>query len=175
MPTLYVVRHALPAVGGVLLGQSDPPLGDTGLQQASELKAAIPVTSPVYCSPLRRALQTAYCICATPIIIPELAEISYGEWDGLSWADIENKWPSVAREKLRDWEQVNSPGGEAWDSFHSRVYHALELIRHGVLPAVLIAHEAVNAILLHELCGTDVKQYTQKHCEIMQVDLPFTE
>jgi broad specificity phosphatase PhoE len=174
MPTLYVVRHALPAVSGVLLGQCDPPLGDAGLQQASELKAAIPVTSPVYCSPLRRALQTAYYLSSSPIILQELAEISYGEWDGLSWAEIENKWPLVAREKLQDWEHVNSPGGEAWDRFHSRVYHALELIRHRALPAVVVAHEAVNAILLHELRGTDIKRHTQKHCEIVQVDLPFT-
>ena len=172
MRTLYVIRHAQPAVGGVLLGQSDPSLSDVGLAQADALAAVLPVHRCVYSSPLKRAVETAIRFRSDPIILPELAEISYGEWDGLPWMEIENKWPSIAARKLEEWQRVESPGGEPWQDFESRVLVALQRIRGGPLPAIVVAHEAVNAVLLQALTGSRAAAFTQKHCEIVCVELP---
>jgi broad specificity phosphatase PhoE len=134
--------------------------------QTAEL-ARLPQSCPVYSSPLVRAVQTAKSISERPIILPDLAEISYGEWDGLSWAEIDGKWPDLAREKLADWERVNAPGGEPWDRFRQRVQAALASILAGPLPAIVVAHEAVNALICEKLLNRAVQSYQQQYCEIL--------
>ena len=173
MPTLYVVRHAQPNIKGLLTGQSDPELSADGREQASRLTG---LEGIVYSSPLRRAIQTARYIARKPVILPELAEITYGEWDGLSWTEIERRWPRIAREKLAAWETVTPPGGESWSEFKQRVTAALEIALRGQLPAVIVAHEAVNAIIAGQLMSSRVEAYRQQYCEIRKYDLrPLSE
>jgi len=148
MPDLYVVRHARPAVIGVLLGQTDPPLSEDGGRQAGELLRDVRLVR-VYSSPLRRARETADLLArgACVEIMEDLREITYGEWDGLSWAEIEGRNEELARRKLADWGGVTPPGGEGWDAFRGRVLRAFERICMGPRPAAIVGHAAVNQIL----------------------------
>jgi alpha-ribazole phosphatase len=145
MPHLYVVRHAEPATLGVLLGQCDPPLSELGRRQAGELlkDARLAV---VYSSPLRRARETAELLArgATIEIVDDLREITYGDWDGRTWAEIEAVDPDMARRKMEDWRGETPAGGEAWDQFVARVMVAFERIERGPRPAAVVAHAAVN-------------------------------
>ncbi len=152
MPQLYVIRHCEPALTGVLLGQCDPPLSASGRAHAATLLDGIRLEA-IYSSPLRRALETAQAIArAAPVtIVDDLREITYGEWDGLTWAEIEASAPDLAFRKLHDWQGVISPGGETWASFAARVARAFEKIRNGPRPAAMVAHAAVNQVL----CGID--------------------
>jgi broad specificity phosphatase PhoE len=163
MPALYLIRHGEPEIRGVLSGQTDPVLSSAGHRQAANLRIHV---LAVYSSPLRRARETALYLHPSPIILPELAEISYGLWDGLSWGQIEQKWPEIAKAKLSDWQGVNAPGGEAWESFQNRVNRALEIVRQGPLPAAVVAHEAVNAIIGRCLNDIPINNYKQEYCEI---------
>jgi broad specificity phosphatase PhoE len=79
MPALYVIRHAQPETSGLLTGQTDPELSLAELEQASRLNK---LKGIVYSSPLRRALHTALYLSPKPVILPGLAEITYGEWMG---------------------------------------------------------------------------------------------
>lgn len=162
MPSLHIIRHAEPAITGVLTGQSDPPLSPYGREQAALLHAEF---DTVYCSPLRRAYETAAFLARQPIVLGELAEISYGDWDGLPWSRIEREWPDLASRKLRDWRGVPAPGGEPWDVFVSRVDRGLNLVLAGPLPAAVVAHEAVNAVIAQRLLGTSADEYKQQFCE----------
>jgi broad specificity phosphatase PhoE len=148
MPHLYVVRHAEPAITGVLLGQSDPPLSESGRRHAAELLRGTRLEI-VYTSPLRRARETAELIArGAPIaVVGDLREITYGDWDGRTWAEIHAKHPELARRKLEDWRGVTPPGGELWDEFEARVRRAFERIKCGPQPAALVAHAAVNRVL----------------------------
>src|SRR5512147_817829 len=101
MPTLYVIRHAEPEIRDVISGQSDPPLSITGRDQAELLRVPVNI---VYSSPLKRARQTAIYLNSCPVILSDLAEISYGAWDGLSWSEIERRWPEIAAAKIADWQ-----------------------------------------------------------------------
>jgi broad specificity phosphatase PhoE len=168
MPALYVIRHAEPEIRGVLLGQCDPSLSRAGRRHASILQADVSV---VYCSPLKRARETATFLDSWPVIIPDLAEISYGDWNGLSWIDIENRWPDLAASKIADWQAVTPPGGEPWQMFCQRITDALEKILTGPFPAAIVAHEAVNAVIANQLNGTPVNEYQQQYCEIKKYDL----
>lgn len=148
MPGLYVVRHAEPALVGVLLGQYDPPLSEAGRSQAAALLKDVR-WSVVYSSPLRRALETARLLArgAAIQIVPDLREITYGDWDGKTWAEIESADPVLARKKLNDWAAVTPPGGEAWPDFVARVTRAFEQIKRAPRPAAIVAHAAVNRVL----------------------------
>jgi broad specificity phosphatase PhoE len=168
MPALYVIRHAQPEITGLLTGQSDPALNVYGYQQASLLKG---LPGVVYSSPLRRALQTALHIDPRPVILAGLAEITYGDWDGLSWAEIEGRWPEIARGKLACWQKVTPPGGESWSEFALRVTAALKVVLDGPLPAVIVAHEAVNANIAAQFGNERIEEYRQKYCEIKEYDI----
>ena len=104
-------------------------------------------------------------------ILHELAEISYGEWDGKPWSAIENLHPTLAAAKQRDWASVTPPGGEAWAAFAARVEGAWELIRRGPFPAAIVAHAAVNAELARLIAGGDPFQFEQPYCGVLEYEI----
>ncbi len=169
---IYLVRHAEPEKAGLLLGRTNPPLSEGGRVQAChalrELDAEI-----IYSSPLRRALETAARI---PLLRPfeiseELAEISYGAWDGKSWSEIEALDPELARRKLEDWYGVTPPGGEPPEAFRERVAYAVGIIRSGPLPAIVVAHAGVNAEIARQLTGVDPAAFHMNYCEVREIAL----
>ena len=160
MPNLYVVRHAEPAVLGVLLGQCDPPLSQHGRRQAAELLKETRLVV-VYTSPLRRARETAALLArGAPIeIVDDLREITYGDWDGMTWAEIEARDREMARRKMEDWHGVTPADGEPWAEFVARVRRAFERIKCGPRPAAVVAHAAVNlAIAGGEMSYGEVRE-----------------
>ena len=174
MPTLCVIRHAQPITEGILTGQSDPLLSVHGHNQACRLRELFQTSElngVIYSSPLKRAFQTALYIGGDPIILPGLAEVTYGDWDGLSWAEIQKRWPQIARDKLVSWRGVTPPGGESWDDFARRVGAALALVIAGPLPAVIVAHEAVNAIISNRLVNKSIVDYRQDYCDIRKYEI----
>lgn len=168
VPTLYLVRHGEPAITGVMLGRTDPPLSEHGRAQCAALKLDVVV---IYSSPLRRARESAEAVPgpAVPVVVlPGLVEISLGDWDGLSWSEIERRDPEGAAAKLRDWLEVTPPAGEPWGAFTARVDNALDAIRQGVRPAAVIAHLTVNAWIAHRLAGADPTAFTQEYAQIYE-------
>jgi broad specificity phosphatase PhoE len=160
MPSLFLVRHTEPAITGVLLGSLDPALSDAGRAHAATLLNGVSLAM-VYSSPLRRAVETAQLIArGTPVeILDDFREISHGDWDGLTWSEIEARDPELAARKLADWRGVTAPRGEPWEAFAARVTRAFERIRHGPRPAAIVAHAAVNRLLGNvDQCYGDVHE-----------------
>ena len=172
MPKLFVVRHAEPEITGVLLGRVDSPLSTLGAREAQERLGDLDVRI-VYTSPLRRALETAQWMerAGGVEILEELAEVGLGAWDGMSWLDIERRYPELARLKLDDWFGVTPPGGEPWSSVQKRVARALARIRQGPFPAALVAHIGVNAEVAHQVAGVDPRAFRQEYCQVEAYDL----
>ena len=171
MSKLYLIRHAEPEVTGVLLGASDPPLSEAGMRDAGRIQ--LPQVAVIYASALRRARDTATALSSrAPVVIDaDLNEISYGEWDGLPWSRIAEKYPDEAAAKLACWPAVTPLGGERWEDFRRRVGRALARIREGVFPAAVVAHVTVNAAITYVLTERDPSQFTQAYCEVLTYDL----
>jgi alpha-ribazole phosphatase len=170
MPTVYVMRHGEPAVTGVLLGQTDPPLSQAGASEAASVAKLLP-DCVVYSSPLLRARQTAQRLHTNPVIVPEFIEITYGEWDGWCWREIEVEYPEQARAKMENWELITPPGAESWEHFCGRVRLGLSRVMKGRLPAVIVGHEAVNAVIARELGNSQIHSYKQSYCELVEYRL----
>ena len=74
-------------------GHADPPLNETGREQARTLAAELAgeELDAVYTSDLARANETAKIIASrlgVPVVVDaELREIDVGEWQGLTWPE----------------------------------------------------------------------------------------
>jgi alpha-ribazole phosphatase len=167
MPVIHLIRHAEPAVRGVFLGRLDPPL-------ASREHAPSPlVVDAVYGSPLLRSRETAALLFPdhSPVILPELAECNFGDWEGKTWDDIQLRWPELAGRKVTDWRGVKPPDGESWDEFASRIARAWEHIRRGPFPAVVVAHGGTNSVLAHLCAGVDPLTFHQNYLEVFTYEI----
>lgn len=165
LPLVHLIRHGRPVLTGVMLGQVDSALAPQSIEPSG-----LDVRS-VFTSPLQRASQTAAKLFPDrqAIVVPQLAEITLGEWDGLAWNQIEARWPGLARAKLDDWYGIQGPGGETWGEFEERVRVAWNSVVKAASPCAVVAHAAVNHVLYRFATGDEpVKQ--QGHCEVISVE-----
>lgn len=150
MTDLYLVRHGETEWNRArrIQGRTDIPLNDNGREQA-RLTGMLLVRRPiarVYASPLSRAFETA-SIIATELGLPEpethdaLVERDYGDAEGLSFHDVDVRYP-------RD---VEAPGRESREAVAARVVPALLEIaaRHPGEALAVVSHGgAIRAALL---------------------------
>jgi ribonuclease H / adenosylcobalamin/alpha-ribazole phosphatase len=117
-------------------GRSDVPLTEVGLQQAA---AAAKRLAPaglgvIVTSPLLRAVQTAAEVAAVtgaPVVTEDgFAEADFGAWDGLTFAEVRERWPAEVTAWLAD-PQVAPPGGESLADVDERVTRALHRVLAG--------------------------------------------
>jgi broad specificity phosphatase PhoE len=113
-------------------GHADPPLNETGREQAHALATELAGEGIelVYTSDLARAVETAEIVAArlgTDVrSMRDLREIDVGEWQGLTWQEIEERYPAGARswhEHGAGWES-----GETYEQLGERVVAALRRI-----------------------------------------------
>ena len=160
---IVLVRHAETeeAARGRCYGRLDIPLSPRGLLQAQALAdvlAGLPFAA-LYSSPLARALDTARPIAAAqalaPIVLDALAELDFGEVDGLTYDEIEAERPELFRAWMDDPARVRFPGGESLADLRARVLPALEPIRarHDREAVAVVAHGGVIRVVLAEALG----------------------
>jgi ribonuclease H / adenosylcobalamin/alpha-ribazole phosphatase len=130
--TLLLVRHGETAFTARRLfsgaGGSDPELTEIGRWQAERAANVLAVRgdiAAVVASPLRRARQTAGVIadrlkCDTKIVESGFTECAFGDWDGLTFAEVRERWP-VELEMWLSSTSVAPPGGESFDTLTERV------------------------------------------------------
>ncbi len=118
---VYLIRHGETESNREqrYLGWSESPLSALGLRQAEAVSHFL---SPrgideLYCSDLNRALHTARVIGAgcglKPTITPLLREIHFGQWEGLTFDEIEKEWGNAISQWLDDPFHQAAPGGES--------------------------------------------------------------
>jgi len=121
-------------MAGRFCGHTDAALSELGGKQLSEIVHDLerwPITK-VFTSDLKRAYDTAAAI-ATHIALPlvtraGLREICFGEWEGLSWAEIEARAPAEAASWLSLYPAQAAPGGESFEQYRSRVEAELQAL-----------------------------------------------
>ncbi len=138
-PVLYYVRHGLTDWNreGRLQGRHDVPLNAEGRAQAvrcADILSGLlardgrtPECVAYVSSPLSRARQTMEIVRTTlglPItgydVEPRLAEIAFGEWEGLTYEDVLRRDPNVvARREASKW-LFRPPGGETYQEVAER-------------------------------------------------------
>lgn len=166
-PTLvFALRHGETAWNAEqrIQGQLDPPLNERGHRQARALAAALAGEGidVIYSSDLARALQTAQALQLTtgaPLFTDAaLRERGFGRFEGLTYAEIEQRWPDeLARWRRRD-AGFAPGGGEALAAFHARCVGAASALaeRHPGQTIALVAHGGVLDGLYRAATGADL-------------------
>ena len=84
-------------LAGIWHGITDGPLSPRGRLQGAELSARYDAVDHVYCSQLQRARLTAAAFAAgrglEPAVRPDLHEMDYGRWEGLTSEEIQERFP----------------------------------------------------------------------------------
>jgi alpha-ribazole phosphatase len=159
---LYLVRHGAILSGAKksFIGQIDAPLSMEGIAQARALRQCLePVRfSRVISSDLSRSRQTCEIIAAghaQPLeAIPALGEISLGEWEGVTFAEIKERFPKEFAARGLDMGNWRPPGGESFADCFARVNAVLTGILAGSQGNVLLAgHAGVNRLILCSVLG----------------------
>lgn len=146
---------------GRFLGQSDPGLNQRGQMQAQTIADQLSIENiDLLCSSdLLRAVQTSEAIarvCKTSInVIPALREINFGTWEGLTYKDIENRYPLLWNEWLEDPFKVRIPDGETAEEVRCRVIEAWNRMVNvsSAQTAVIVAHGGPLRLLICHLLG----------------------
>lgn len=155
--SLYLVRHGVieSRSGKSFVGQIDIPLSQEGIEQARALRRWLePVRfSRVLSSDLARTQHTCEIIAGfrSNLIetLPALREISLGEWEGLTFQEIKQRFPEEYAARGRDIEKWRPPGGESFAECRARVMPALlETLDQSRGNILLVGHAGVNRLIL---------------------------
>jgi broad specificity phosphatase PhoE len=166
METLLFIRHAQTDLAGRFCGHSNPPVNEAGQRQIEEMLKILKTESidAVYTSDLARAFATADAIGRTvgcsPVTVPGFREICFGEWEGLSWSEIESRDPDYARQWSDAYPQLAAPGGEPFEAFQTRVLAEVQRILAITSErcAAVVTHAGVMRVVLRSLCGAEERE-----------------
>ena len=114
-------------------GRSDVPLTDVGRQQAAAAakRLASAGLGAIVTSPLLRAAATAQEVAtvtgAAVVTDDGFRETDFGAWEGLTFAEVRERWPGELTAWLAD-PDVAPPGGESFIEVSTRVTAALNRV-----------------------------------------------
>ena len=150
MTRVILVRHGQTIWNKELKyqGHSDIALTETGIRQAELVAARLAreEISAVYTSDLSRARVTAEtiaCRFGLPVNIDAaLREIKFGDWEGLTYENINAGWPEANRKFFTNPDEVRIPGGETFAEVKERASAAIEKLvaRHPQETIVVVTH-----------------------------------
>ena len=169
---LYLIRHGATILSAEdrFAGATDVDLSEEGRHQAEALAVRLSddhITA-VYCSPLKRTVETATIVARpqglTPIPRDGLREINHGRWESLRRSDVEAQFP----EEYAAWEEdpfIYAPlEGESGLSVMAR---AMPVIREIVLQhrdenVAVVSHKATIRLIISSLLGFDPRGYRDR-------------
>ena len=161
-------------------GHADQPLNDAGREQARELGESLAGEriDAIYTSDLQRARETAEILAerfrSEVVALRELREIDVGDWQGLTWPEIEQRHPDGVARWHRDghgWD-----GGETYVQLGDRIVAALRGIaeRHPGQRILVVGHGGTVRATRAFVEGVPVAESRRRNapignCEVFRV------
>ncbi|HSV66174.1 MAG TPA: bifunctional RNase H/acid phosphatase [Mycobacteriales bacterium] len=137
-------------------GRGDVPLterGETQARAAAKRLAAFPDVAAVATSPLARARDTARLVAeqaGAPLVIDDgLVEADFGDWEGLTFAEAQDRWPVELGAWLGSVDAA-PPGGESFAAVARRVRRSRDRLIAGYpgRTVALVSHVTPIKMLL---------------------------
>ena len=134
--TMLLIRHGETMWNAEkkLQGHRDVPLSEVGILQAQALAQKLeahPIDA-VYASDLSRAVQTAEALASSRGLkvqsVPELREMNFGLWEGMSYQEIQANYPGQLNAWCKDPLSAKPPDGELVSEMAVRVFEAMKSI-----------------------------------------------
>ncbi len=155
---IVLVRHGEPisSAKGRCYGKLDVGLSENGRRQIEEAARFLQgfEFAAVYSSPRSRARESALIIAQEqdlPIeVCEDLAEIDFGDFEGLSYEEVRERYPSIYEQWMNAPTTVEFPNGESFSQMQQRVLQAIGKVRscHAGQTFAVVSHGGTNRIVL---------------------------
>ncbi len=169
---VYLIRHGATELSSEdrFSGGTDVDLSSIGRWQAERLaeRLADDRLTAVYCSPMRRTVETATIIGRphglTPLFQNDLREIHHGRWETMRRADVEASFPEEYAAWQSDPFTFAPQGGESGLSVMARALPVVRevVVKHAGENIALISHKATIRLLISSLLGFDARGYRDR-------------
>ncbi len=166
---LFLVRHGETDwnVDFRFQGQSDIELTDVGKTQARKLGLSLAdeKISAIYSSDLSRAVKTAKIIAVHHELnikkIPELREINFGIWEGLTYDEINKSYSDLYKEWRENTTDVKIPKGESLSEVAERSVRAIHQLvdQHKDESIVVVTHGGVIRCIVSSVLRMDLNHF----------------
>ena len=178
MTELLLIRHPETDLAGTFCGHSDPPINAAGQAQLTALLHTLQheELEAIYTSDLRRARVLARAIADAHSITstsrPALREIHFGDWEALTWAQIEDQQPTEAAAWLAHYPNRPAPNGEPFAGFQNRILTELDHILTETQQRVaIVTHAGVIRTILTTRGNVDEQTawtLTKPYCALVR-------
>ena len=159
--TIDLLRHGQPEGGEIFRGSIDVPLNDEGWRQ---MRACVKkesgwqhiVSSPMSrCSKFTEELSAQKNIGFT--LQPNLTEISFGDWDGLTFKAVEKDYAEQFKQYWQDPLVYTPPNAEPLPDFCERIHHAFwqEVANFKGRHLLMVVHGGVIRAILADILGSE--------------------
>lgn len=155
---LLLIRHAEVEARyqGVFGGRIDMELSPRGHQQAGILATHLRSKrlGAIYASPMRRVQQTLAPLLVNgapkPVILPDLREVDFGDWTGLTWDQVQAKFGVTALSWLEQLDCGGIANAECGETLRERVEPCLQriLADHAGQTVAIFCHGGIIRVLL---------------------------
>lgn len=181
---LFLIRHGQTDwnLKGKIQGSCDIELNDTGINQAKELSKKILEEgykfSKIYSSLQRRAVKTAeilsHAINLDYIVIKGLEEMNLGKWEGLSWKEVQEKYPIEYGKWYVNRRYTKTPKGESYQDLLERILPAIhKIINENCEDVVIVTHSAVIMSIQCYITNTpfeEIMKFKTNNTSIIEID-----
>jgi alpha-ribazole phosphatase len=160
-----LIRHGEHLHGDAICGISDPELSAKGWQQLQSLCEGLIDQGESWdvciSSPRKRCADFAEQLCerlSLELLIEDgFAEIDFGDWEGLSYSELENSNPGLWQEWVGCPATPPQHGGESFADFSARVQHSWISIlrRFSGNRILLLSHGGVIRAVFANMFGLD--------------------
>ncbi|MDO4278879.1 MAG: histidine phosphatase family protein [Lachnoclostridium edouardi] len=154
---IYLIRHGQTDwnLAGRIQGSHDISLNETGRRQAEYLARGMkkrPVVQ-IFSSKKKRAMETANAIGASQgvkvIPLDGLEEVEFGLWEGMTWKEIQEKYPEEYKIWQKEPAEITPPGGESRQQVYERVGKAADkIVKRAEGDVAVVSHGAALAYML---------------------------
>ena len=150
-PVIALIRHGRTAanVAGRWQGSMDDVLDEIGEKQAAALFGWYGGLESVWTSPARRAAATAAALHSAPSHHPDLVELNFGKWEGLTTEEIRATGGLFDQIFVDGSDHPRGETGETWALLERRMRKALEEIdpAGGKITGVVTHGAAIRAVI----------------------------
>lgn len=176
---IYMMRHGLTDWNQQrrLQGSSDIPLNQIGLDMAGRAAEAFftgrfPVQR-LYCSHLCRSRQTADILARRLGLVPQVAEgleeVDLGDWEGLTFAQVQERFPEAYARWRGDPIMVPPNGESIFETGQRGMRTVKRLAREGEGDFAAVSHGGLIRSMLCQLIGAPpekLDEYEVPNCGV---------
>ena len=160
MKTIYLTRHGESEFNVKKLIGGNSNLSKNGEKYSEKLFSFFKKKldgMQIWTSQLNRTIQTAKKFKNTKIY-PELNEINSGICDGMTYSQIEKKYPNEFKKRQLNKYHYRYPNGESYHDINIRLKKIYDLIDNTENNILIVAHQAVLRVLISHYIKRNINQ-----------------